>query len=882
STASFAPGAQQLKIIVIILGVPVEFVAGFYLAKLRSEDAPAEFGNEFGLIWMFGIGLGGGLGFQEYLGPASLSVSVLLWITLEAMLGSKSGDIGKNGVDYYWFAGQVGLTANITGKVDFKIISASLEIEATLTITLAVETGHRTEVRAAAQLKIELKVHIIFFTITLRFKANVTIGKFDFGPKTCSDGSKAPIAQVSAPTVPVACGYKQPSPLAQMDTSVFEDAIVEPSSGEEMLGMAASGPKALTLYFAIQPTAAWDTDAFKPFGVASLFIGSGADSDFTTMTQDIGNWMFANYKGSATNFQDQLKNVLSQLDTFEANIMTALKDLFTFTVEPRTKLGDNPTLAVFPIVPGLDAVYDGGSTMDFDEHQASASYLQTIENYYNHLSHQQSAKESLAAAQTASITQYVFENYFGMVGKALFEAILELAQEDNGPQNMGAAYSALTKMDNSSDHNGFENVSGMVSRFMLHGLQLPDPNDSNSLKPLYTLTNQMVELTETKKVYNKKFELQQGSAPDWVKLSSSPVVDEMDDRLILKDVSSIDTSWTKGASVLNALANFTRTFHFNNSLNWTDAGGTAFNIRSFPDSLSQMVASELGSLSTNTMVAKQMPGASGTANEVTQLTTVDTTPALFIKFKLKQIPDPENPGQFLPNVYQVEGTDEDTRVQIQELLADSSATIDKFSLLTSAAKGSYSSPKNEAKAMLVRTNLSTDSVPDGVSFAEFAETDAMTADSTLGPLQAMLTTEEAKDFLRLIWEVSIVHTQGFFLMIEGLNSSLFKNQEASVALLAQFGNKPAASQVLKAYFNMIVVDKSQKDQAVGTYLQDGSGNTLKTYRSNYPAGYTGFSINSQTPAVPSVSDAGQYLASIYHFVQYKVDSITGDSGYKPT
>jgi len=889
SKTSFAPGAQQLKMQIPVGVYTLEWTAGLYFARLRSEDYPAEFGTTFNSIVMFGIGASLGIGFKlddsDYNNYFEFSIGVAGWLTYEGMFASKNSDISK-GVDYVWAAGQVGGTIYMIAAFDFYVISGSLSFETTIALSLAFETGHRTEIQITLSIKIEIKFTILgFIHCSFRCSISVPLLNHNFGAALCSDGSTRQPALVSGPSVSQACGYKPGPEAILLSRDAFAPESVAPisrphaasythrSSEEAFTHAAVAQPTQLTLYFVVQPTAVFNaaSTAVTPFGVASLFIESSLNADFTNMAKGIGDWMFAQSKGS--DFIAQLQNVLDNMSSLEEGMMTAMEngDLFTFTILPHDQYTKpDTTMAIFPIIPGLSADY-GGETLDFDQNKAS---LQEVKTYYSQLSHSDSKKTAPQETSAVSVTQAVFKDYFSMIAKNLFSTILKLAKQKKAG-TMEAAYDALIALDKTPDGGGFINISGMVSRHMLHGMQLPDPTDQ-TLKPLYSLTHQQFEL----KSQILDFKLQQGTAGAWVKLNpSTGVIDHITTERFLTKAPDMK-NWATNTAALNPLASFTRTYHFVHKLSWTDSTGKLNNLRTVPDSLVQLIAHEPNL----TLVAKQLPSDSGDIGEIStnpNLPTVATAPALYIKIKLKQIAHPDDPTNFYPNVFEVEGTDETTREQIQCLLDDKQAPkIAGINLLTSSGQGSYTSPKNQESALLVRTNLTTVSQPD-VSVAQLIAEDGLSAESSLGPLKASLTVAEGKDFLRLIWEVSIVHTKGFFLMLDGLDTNLFQNQEtAPVAILVQLGT-PADQQPMKPYYNMIVLDNAQSGNAVGAYLQDDKNKALQIYRPNYPAGGAGFSIKTTTLSNPGLDKPGDYLFALYQFIQYRITSIIGGPGFTP-
>jgi hypothetical protein len=168
----------------------------------------------------------------------------------------------------------------------------------------------------------------------------------------------------------------------------------------------------------------------------------------------------------------------------------------------------------------------------------------------------------------------------------------------------------------------------------------------------------------------------------------------------------------------------------------------------------------------------------------------DTRWAMLVDLILHQIPDVDNPGSYLKDVFLLTGTDEESRSRLEELLSDPYASeLSSAKLIalrrvdsTSAAvvtKGSAS----EHDVGIAKVNLSTESFP-GLR-AAVSGADACRADLA-----------EPVNFLRLIVQCSIVHAGGYYLHHPDLPTWLFDGTLAPkhvgrLSLLVQLGTLPA-------------------------------------------------------------------------------------------
>jgi hypothetical protein len=580
--------------------------------------------------------------------------------------------------------------------------------------------------------------------------------------------------------------------------------------------------------------------------------------------------------GGTGDLTTQLNNTLAALNTIETNINTIIGDLFTFTVNAGSSVSSEMDVAIFALPQGFGLSYNDQS-INFDTNTADADYLTEVQDYFNQLQADETTNLALAETSETPVIQILFENYFGMIVQTTIQDMLAAIQDNPSISTVNAALAQVT----------LSNISGSVSRNMQAGLQLPMPNNSSELSPMYMLTQQQVEIAYDKD--NKAvtdFELvTNGDKPTWINLPTGDdsLKETLDSSLIL-DPSSVNDDWAKDASSLDPLFSYLRIFQLTTSQTWENSAKTTYNLRPFTDDLNNLITNQA---SGDNPIASLLPLALGTSTN----TAINGTACLKIDFKLQRIPagsvtGSDNSGAYLENVYQVIGTDENTRDLIQNLLDDANAKITGFDFVTASSDSAYSSASSYANGLLVRTNLSTEAVPDGVSFAEAMVEDGLTATSDLGPLQARLNNDgdNAKNFLRLMWEVSIVHTSGYYLQIEDVDESLFGSSgQAGVSLLVQLGSSAETLSIPSpSYFNALLADESEASNRIGVSLKYKDATDVLVYQANYPAGTTAFKVDTTTSSNPTPANAQDYIDAIYQFIQYKINSIDGVDNFTPT
>ncbi|MCI5083508.1 MAG: hypothetical protein MRY78_17545, partial [Saprospiraceae bacterium] len=655
STNSFAPAGTQFKVTVPIEPPPLQLglFAGFYFAKLRSEDAPDVFaGSDFSLIYMFGIGVGLEVGVEKNWSVIKFNASLSIWGTFEGMLASQKGVITDNGIDYYWFAGQLGLTLNVTGKVNFGIIKSSLEFEASIIAGLALERYHLVTFSATFMIKIEFQVKMVFFTIKFRFSFELTLFTFTLG----AQGDKP--AELSGPTAPfTAADANSTNSPVQKKTAQFEEA--------QVVNLEEITPTKLEVYFTLQSTAVQtDTNAaFASYAVASFVISI---DEFTNMVKALMPYMAFVYGGST--LTDQLNNILANISTIENDALTTMGTLFTVEVDAGSSAdsssGDSMEVGIFALPPGLQMTY-AGNTINFDKTQSSPDYLQTVQDYFNQLQDDTVENPSLATASTVPVTQVLFENYFGLVVQGAAATMLSSIQN-------GTTYANLT---DALDDLDYDSLSGSVSRYLQAGLQLPVPSDTSTLAPMYALTNQQVAVAFDKDGNPiLEFDLSaQSTLPSWLSLktnSDGNLVENLDASQVFNDPQVTD-SWMGNAANIDPIKPFVRIFQLTTSQQWTDSTGTNWNMRPFTDDLSSLIQNASQGELAKMYIAELAQNANAQQQDVDNLTKVNTTPGLLIKFKIQQLPKKQISGSnntYMENVYQVIGTDENTRDLIQEVL----------------------------------------------------------------------------------------------------------------------------------------------------------------------------------------------------------------------
>jgi hypothetical protein len=861
----FRPAGGSIKPFAIdfMLGpFPVRFAAGLYLAKLRSADAPGVLGTDFAVIWRFGVGLAFGLYWSKTFGPAEVEAGIFAVLQFQGFLASKTGEPVNTGVDYWWFAGQIGLDLELGGSIDFKIISASIEVSATLYLNLALETAHSTVVDAVFDVEVHVSVKIVF--VRFHFSWGMTIELF-----STSFGS-GPDAQLTGPTP----GEHAPEMrLRAPPRAPIALTAIHPTVLAGLAGAAVASPIAITLHFALAPTSA----ASAPQFVATLLADTSDVPDgFRAIVQAMAQWLANGCDPSS--LAAQLACMKAKLDngTFESQIADFLSRSFVFTISPAPTADKDA--AVIPMFPQLKLVY-AGTDIRFDTPTLPDDYVKDLADYFNQLQRKKQARSGGLAALAGlpqSAAGVIASDIYLMVAKQLISQLQDYAKAHPN-DNLAAALGAL-------DYDG---LAGFGSRFSMHGLRLPMPNKvpfGSQEQALYTLTGQQVQLAKTNGTWNTTVELAYGdeTVKSWIKFSAGSSLSEtLDQSFAMTD--AIDTSWLD-IRQLPPIRDVTEIFLIGESRNWTKAKAT-LDIRVFPDQLLQLLDDYfLNATAAAAEIVKVPNSPSGNAKQGGQpdFPAIDSTAVLFVPLTLAQIPGPD--GKPLQDVYQLIGTDDQTRDRLDSLIdatgTDWSVIAADFLIATSSSQ--YMSPDSESGLVLAKTNLSTLSQPPRF----LAELRAMGQAESPPPSSATLA--DVKAFVELVWELSVVHAPGFFVHVQNVPDGAFKNDNgrAQVALLLTFGSA-AGRPALAPYHNAVIVNPAGlgKDNAPAARIYDQSGVAWTHAVSNYMAGRVGFSIDWQNPpqqpvlSVPvTPQQRHDYLQALYGLVQYRVEGLTAHPG----
>jgi hypothetical protein len=652
---------------------------------------------------------------------------------------------------------------------------------------------------------------------------------------------------------------------------------------------------AINLYYLLQHSVRYNTQTqvWQPVGVSSLLIDR-TDS-FSLLIASLATYLlttFGNYVQNNRLTDANLAALKAALDGGSFNTATATyawlnSSELTFNINALQFTGNPPVLtstpaatitdaAVFPMIPGMTVTYNGQGTT-FGDGAAPDAYLTTLKQYFAQLSFVgDGSVDSNVQAVTAmdavppSSTWFpgvIFADYFNLLAKQIYQELYDVVVK-KGIQ--GSLSDDLGQID-------MGNLAGIATRFLQHGLRLPDPADTSvsptmPLLPLFDLTGQQFDVasdSNNKPILNATITT---AAP---KFSVTIVGAGIASLPFVINVGPEQSPlWTP--TVLDRIKNVPESFMLRQGVSWAKASASkAWQLFGFPDTLQSELrnTNPLSLQLTSTIGSGAPQAASGLEG-------------LLIRFQLAQVPQTNASGQttYVSHVFQVFGTNEETRDLIKILLNKSDMSTVEVDLLLPTGSGYSTSTADAASTLMLKTNLSSSSQPELAVFAMVeSAAESSQAPPALGPNFAPVSN--ATDFLRLLWECSIVHSGGFYLYVPDLERASFPNPQAKldVALMVKSSSGQSNSTVtVDAYHNTIIVDTSSglpptaRIQA-SVFLTDGI-TPVTVPQPNYPAGAVAFQAvwkDTDTPPVPAnavADDTAAFAATLYQLLQFQLQA----------
>jgi hypothetical protein len=754
---------------------------------------------------------------------------------------------------------------------------------------------------------------------------------------------------------------------------------------------ATAPPITLPVHFVLQPTAVYGASPSGLFLIASLFIESPSpqsgsspqNTPFEQLIRAIVMWLL-----SLTNSGDPLskrfKDLVDELGSgltigpifgsswegFAVAFQGFIRSSVIFQVQGVNQQGNEPdtAAAMLPMIDALTLSFtgpDGNHTIDFDTYNPTPpNYPEAVIAYFEELSWTGTPAPSSSITEvwkalgspleTPSMAAYLFYDYFLMQARNAARQLQQAADKREGVvtedflskvesahmravrdpwylTDLSLAYrTSITGEDELSyllDHYDYISAAGLGSRYMLQGLQLPDPASvpanptpqnmaGVSTDGLYTLTGQQFPVPPGVTTGTAVISLSSSyQGPEgWIVFdtasppsssSSTPLPSEVPSQPApaWHGASLLRTGSLNGEIDLNAvppLAANPLYYGLKNRVGWTSPVGPN-TIFPLPQPLSSILAQK-GSLqlAVSTLPPDQqgvsgspgmeLPASAGllirlSLSQVPQITNVNAGPQGSPSGSIHGSPGGSGSVQYLPFVYQLNGTDDTTRDLIQLALEQGVSGATVSMLYTPPGGGNVVSQRLDLEALIAKVNLSTLNQAPRVSALLAAR---LMAANTAGTDFALVS--DAPGFLRLIWELSVVNATGYLLYYltedgQDLPAELFSDagvgggQTAQFDILVQLG-AAANPTVMRPWENCIVIAESSPVTSNSLYAavlnNEGSpGTPVLQYSPSYLPGNIAFDVVWQQAVV-----SPEPLVPVDHLYQLIQFSILSQGSYR--
>jgi hypothetical protein len=467
-----------------------------------------------------------------------------------------------------------------------------------------------------------------------------------------------------------------------------------------------------------------------------------------------------------------------------------LENNFKIVVSGTPDRHDAPvSFAVFPLMSEctINSVKDGTvvNSIDFSKQTPrDQTYEDLLGRYLDSIKFRpDSSQSTLASRQTRSsaipMVEILFQDFFDGLVKAAIHQVYETVRTS------GAATTGLTMKEILAANPSYAHVVGQLNRFHKGGLRIPDSfaasGNPGPLKALYDLTGQQ-NLFNLPSTYAGTYQLQfnANTGVSWftqvpVSNPAGPVAELIDSAI--QNIEQAFPTLRPDASdyPLPALLPHNRTFAFEHCLNLDNK----CRIWLMPDEMRADLTGiqppgftvELKQRSTNDPTAD----ATDVDGKEIPYANFDTRWATVVNLAIRKIRDVTTPDAYYKDVYELLGTDDESRARLTELLGDSFSGLlstSKVSLLRRSDRSDISvlTDDNFGHNMIgiAKVNLSTESFPgrnlrglhDAGTYENVVRADLR---DVSGPAA----------FITLIVQSSIVNAGGFYLKYPNLPDFLF-------------------------------------------------------------------------------------------------------------
>lgn len=785
-------------------------------------------------------------------------------------------------------------------------------------------------------------------------------------------GGASPAGAVSAPPSDVAAAiatvFTPPEPFLSVELAEFTAATVTPLSWQPIAVL----PNKVILNLFFQPAFSRNVEGIQ--GVALLFIENSIDvnspgyetyqrdaannTPFDLLAQVLLTWAIYAYKVPPRGNNNNATPIaisevtLTDLETLYTMIVNGdddERDLFSYAaladflqanfVLNISDRASSTSGTIFPMVPQLSMQLGSGTVVRFDDAvfqlsegdrldfaryfaQLKGSHGSTVEQTATPIGETEDDGNSASPDSGFSVASFIFVDYFQMLVRSLVQQAIDYLKD-----NLLETIQLPDLLSALNTGGQFNHLGAMASRFLLHGLRVPDRRSQDTDLEL-SEADRADPNRRTHALYRELGQRFRFTAdptgfiitlanPDrlpWISFSDyntqtppQKVPSATLRYLLSRQLDLVDlirqlnlpqtlTDIQKpdflpiAPQILKPYVDQPRRYSLNQRVAWLasvtpNQPPGKFSILALPDNLQTFLAvkhqqtrnAQGISPGVNLRLRYGKPAAGRTHlidGDLRSLTNFSF--ATRVTLNLRRIPTPDGTA-LLPTTYLFSGTSEADKDLLEDLWSylNTTRTTPQLFLLYGAVDRTAQSNVSEVefqtgltnalptRTLLLKTNLSTYSTRP-------PKLDATRSNSLYS---ATLSEEQGTNWIQLLWEGSTVNTGGYHLRYEvgdqGLPEHLFADGlTASVVLLVLLKPPAGRTQPLPAqeFHNCVVVREALPDLEESVLLAE-SDDTVKAL--SIPAGNLGFRLERPMPQVASNQTGRDELEALYHLLGFK-------------
>lgn len=539
-----------------------------------------------------------------------------------------------------------------------------------------------------------------------------------------------------------------------------------------------------------------------------------------------------------------------------------------------------------------------------------------------------------------SMASYIFDDYFLLITRYTVSTLLQdarvyetreetelkrwLSRDARGgtdTHNVMHDYCDAMEPDNELDylleHLAWWSIAGFGSRYLLSGLQLPEPAAVPSVltpddvaklptRTLYQLSGQQhalfksgenkatLRFTPKQEVEWITFDGPNADHADAEIVVAGGLPDMPDPYWIVQNSYAAPSNQDEDTLVLQPLSPMIATplgYPLKNSQAWRKSG-QACSLYSLPEPLLSRMRAQ-PPLRLNIWRVEEHDEASKSA--------MTGCPVLQIRLPLSKVTPgldtnaSEETDEPSPGIYLLNGTDETTREQIFQALQTDLANARLHFLYLPPGKTEWVSDEVDARTLLAKLNLST---LNQIEPFQNANDFFGVRNEIINPEFA--SVRDVKNFLRLVWELSVVRAPGYYLHYRnakghGLPSSLFADTAntskhdpaqsiipgtssgtANLMVVVEFDPVAQSQPQIERYHNSLCIASENDNTTLVCEVLDDQGAPVNDWHSTCIPGCIGFTAtwaprNNTTSELPT--------DQLYHLMQYQIEEAPD---YKPS